>query len=233
MVCPHADVPAEGVLELEEPGRQQRGDREEEAEPGRASPGRARGSRPAEIVAPGAGDARAPARATCTTPIDDRVAQAQVALGRGPGGPTRSANHITRAPADQRRRPTTHSERRSPVMTSLSSRPAMPTGMRADDDVPAHPVVEVAAVLRLDQAQRPGPDDLPDVPGEVDDAPRRCAHLDHGGEAGDRRVADVEAEQLLGDRQVAGARDRAGTRSVPRRCRGSRRRSSSCGTWSG
>ena len=34
------------------------------------------------------------------------------------------------------------------------------------------------------------------------------AHLDHRGEAGDPRVARVEAEELLGDREVAGARDR-------------------------
>ena len=92
-------------------------------------------------------------------------------------------------------------------MRSLGQQPDDADRDGGDDDVPAHPVVEVAAVLRLDQAQRPGPDDPPDVLGEVDDHRGDGAHLDHRGVAGDRRVVDVQPEQLLGDRQVAGARD--------------------------
>ena len=111
-------------------------------------------------------------------------------------------------------------------MRSLRQEPDHADGDGGDDDVPAHPVVELAAVLRLHQAQRPGPDDVPDVPGEVDDHRRDGAHLDHRRVAGDRRVVDVEPEQLLGDRQVTGARDRAGTRSAPRPHRAPRRRSS-------
>jgi hypothetical protein len=75
------------------------------------------------------------------------------------------------------------------------------------DDVPAHPVLELAAVLRAHQPEAPGADDGPDVPEEVQDDGRDRAHLDHRGVAGDGLVVDVESERLLGDREVAGAGD--------------------------
>ena len=126
--CRRASAPtpmscaAQGVLELEEPGRR--------AAPGstgrrlnRVAATRSRPrSRPAEIVAP---ERETPG--TSASDLDDadhdRVAQRQLALARGPGWPTRSACHITALQHDQRGA-TTHSERRSPVMTSLSSKPS-------------------------------------------------------------------------------------------------------------
>ena len=123
---------------------------------------------------------------------------------------TRSASHITALQAI-RATPTTHRERSGPVMTSLARKPTTPTGMRADDDVPAHPVVAVAAPLGVEEAPHPRRGDPPDVAGEVDDDRRDRAHLDDGGVRRHGGVVHVEAENLLGDGEVTGAGDRAGT----------------------
>ena len=160
---------------------------------------------PTEIVAP---EREMPGiRATAwARPIRIASRQAQVALGAIlRGHPLGQPHH--RAPADQGHRD--HPQRAQVVGDEvLGQQPDHADGDGGDDDVPAHPVVELAAVLRLHQPQRPGPHDVPDVPGEVDDHRGDGAHLDHGRVAGHRRVVDLEPEHLLRDRQVAGARDR-------------------------
>ena len=166
--------------------------------------------RPAEIVAP---DRETPGiSATHWKSADDHgVGEVQLLLAAVLAARRARRAHIT---ALQAIRPnaTTQRLRRSFLMKSLRQQADDADRDRADDDVPAHPEVAVTAPLRLHQAERPGLDDVPDVAGEVDDHRRDRAHLDHRGEPGDRRVVDLETQDLLGDREVAGARDRAGTR---------------------
>ena len=160
--------------------------------------------RPAEIVAPDRETPGISANA-CTTPIDDRVAQRRGRARGAPGGPP-ARRTTARRSTRSARRATTHSERRAPVIRSLPSSPATPTGM-----VPTmtYQPIRWSSWPRHSGARGPGsrPGDAPDVTGEVDDHRGDRAHLDHGGVAGHRRVVDVEPEQLRGDGQVAGARD--------------------------
>ena len=151
----------------------------------------------------GAGDARAPARRPGRRRPRSRR---PCSSSRSPRSwvATRSAYHITALQRDQAEGD--HPQRAQVAGDDvLEQQAGDPDRDGADDDVPAHPVVELAAVLRLDQPEAPDPDDVPDVLGEVEDHRGDRAHLDHGGEAGDGGVRDVEAEDLLGDRQVAGA----------------------------
>ena len=76
---------------------------------------------------------------------------------------------------------------------------------RADDDEPAHPGVEVAAQLGLDQRAQPHRGDPPDVVAEVDEHRQLGADLDHRGE---RRAGVAPAEELGEDPQVGAAGDR-------------------------
>jgi hypothetical protein len=63
----------------------------------------------------------------------------------------------------------------------------------------------VTAVLRLEEGQRPGPGDVPDVLAEVDEDRDLGADLDDGGEGG---AGIAPAEQLGEDPQVRAAGDR-------------------------
>ena len=121
---------------------------------------------------------------------------------------TRSASHITSAPADQRHRD--HPQRAQVAGDEVLGRAARstPTGMVATMTYQPIRCSSWPRYSDLHQAQGPGPDDVPDVLGEVDDHRGDRAHLDHRGVAGDRRVVDLEAEQLLRDGEVAGAGDR-------------------------
>jgi hypothetical protein len=74
-----------------------------------------------------------------------------------------------------------------------------------DDDVPAHPRVELAAQLRLEERPHPRGADPPDVPAEVDHHRELGADLDDRRE---RRAGVAPAEELREDPQVCRARDR-------------------------
>ena len=202
-------VAVRDLLELEEPGADHRRDRQQEGVAGRGLAVVAEEPAHRDRRA-GAGDARAPARSACATPISTAsrsVICLSVAVGAA--DPVRDAEDD----AQHDQRGADDPEAAEVLLDDVLEQHAEDHDrQRADDDEPAHPGVEVAAVLRLEQRPHPRRADPPDVLAEVDQHRELGADLDDRGE---RRARVAPAEAARG--RSAGGRcwRSAGTRSAP------------------
>ena len=196
--------PAERVLELVEPGRERAPGSTGRTTAGSRRPGRARAadrprsSRP-ERETPGTSATH------CTRPMMTASRQREVRSRRAPGGRGARRTSITPLHAISAIA-TTHSERSGPVIRSLASKPTTPIGIEPTMTYQPIRWSSVPRQLGLHQpdATRPsrsGRCRARSTASTAAIAPIWITAVN----AGDRRVVHLQAEQLLGDREVAGA----------------------------